>query len=81
MGNPFSYKEGTIAKYKVNSLEECLQKYKEWIVKQDDNERNPKIKGKTLGCWCKPKKDLKEEYYATDKSWQHWQKVSIEDIE
>jgi len=59
-GNPFSYKEGTIAKYKVNSLEECLQKYKEWIVKQDDLMKEiPKLKGKTLGCWCKPKEGFK----------------------
>lgn len=55
-GNPFSHKKGTAAQYKVSSREEAIQKYREWIVNQPHLMYDLiELKGKTLGCWCKPK--------------------------
>ncbi len=47
-GNPFIIgKDGT--------REEVIIKYKEWIVKQPELiAALPELKGKILGCWCKP---------------------------
>lgn len=58
-GNPFSHKEGTLSERVVNSREEAIESYKEWITNGDGkhllNDLD-ELKGKTLGCWCKPKK-------------------------
>ncbi|KKM65589.1 hypothetical protein LCGC14_1489730 [marine sediment metagenome] len=55
-GNPYSHKDGTLAKYKVDSREEAVKKYREYIL------NSPQLlgclhelKGKVLGCWCHPK--------------------------
>ena len=51
-GNPFTEKEH-------GSRTEVIKKYKEWLFNSSDAEdvRNSlhELKGKTLGCWCKPK--------------------------
>jgi len=54
-GNPFSHKGGTIAKFRVSSREESIRSYKEWILTQQYllNDLH-ELKGKVLGCWCKP---------------------------
>lgn len=56
-GNEYSYKNDTIAKYKVSTVEECVERYEEdfradpekisWLkeLKEDD----------VLACWCKVK--------------------------
>lgn len=55
-GNPFSHKEGTLAQHVVGSREEAISKYEEYLLESPDlMERLPELKGKTLGCWCKPK--------------------------
>ena len=55
-GNPFSHLPNTLAEYKVATREEALTKYREWILTQPDlMAALPELKGKTLGCWCKPK--------------------------
>ena len=55
-GNPFSHKEGTKAKYKTKTREEAIQKYVEWLIKQEDLLLDiHELKGKILGCWCAPK--------------------------
>lgn len=57
-GNPFSHLNDTLAKYKVSSREEAIQKYEEWITIGEGKyllEDLHELKGKTLGCWCKPK--------------------------
>jgi hypothetical protein len=47
-GNPF-----TIGK--DGDRDEVIRKYKEWIVTQPNLMRSlHELKGKTLGCWCKP---------------------------
>ena len=54
-GNPFSHKEGTKAKYKVETREEAILKYKEWIQTQPElMGALHELKGKVLGCWCRP---------------------------
>ncbi len=55
-GNPFSHKYGTTAKYLVESREEAVQKFEEWLLAQPELVKMVKkeLKGKTLGCWCKP---------------------------
>lgn len=54
-GNPFSHKEGTLAKYRVFTREEAIQKYREWIMTQQHLLADlHELQGKRLGCWCKP---------------------------
>ena len=55
-GNPFSWKEGTLAKFKCDTREESIEKFREWI--QQDRilmEDLHELDGKVLGCWCRPK--------------------------
>ena len=55
-GNPFSHKDGTRAMFKVDTREEAIEKYREYILSRPDLlECLHELKGKTLGCWCKPK--------------------------
>lgn len=48
-GNPFQIgKDGT--------REEVIEKFRNWIITQPNLLKDlHEIKGKTLGCWCKPK--------------------------
>lgn len=57
-GNPYSHKTGTKASFKVNSLEESLRCYEIWLDgKILSGQLNiEELRGKVLGCWCKPKK-------------------------
>src|SRR5579859_1174800 len=56
-GNPFTHikDKTTIAEFVVDSREEAIKKYREWILNQPAllNDLH-ELKGKTLGCWCKP---------------------------
>lgn len=56
-GNLFTHKNGTLAKYKVASPQEAVQKYEEWLMTQPEliEAAKKELKGKTLGCWCKIK--------------------------
>lgn len=64
LGNPFSHREKSIAKYKVASVEEAISKYKDWLFNNLDNEqilaelyRLADIAESDiliLGCWCVP---------------------------
>lgn len=57
-GNPFTHIKNrkTLAKYIVNSREEAISKYRDWILDQPKLlESLHELKGKTLGCFCKPK--------------------------
>ena len=54
-GNPFSWEEGTFAKYKVATREEAIEKYREYVLSNEELLNKLKeLKGKILGCWCKP---------------------------
>ena len=54
-GNPFSHKAGTLAKWKVATIEEALDKYRAWLLSQPTLVARAKreLRGKVLGCWCK----------------------------
>ena len=56
-GNPYSHKDDTLAEFKVNTREEAIEKYKQYFHSNPELMDRAKIelKGKTLGCWCKPK--------------------------
>lgn len=56
-GNPFSHKPGTGAVEIVESREKAVLKFKQWITKGDGRhllKDLDELRGKTLGCWCKP---------------------------
>ena len=55
-GNPYSHKVGTLAEHVVGSRTEAIQKFEEYLLSNEELMRRlPELKGKTLGCWCKPK--------------------------
>jgi polynucleotide 5'-kinase involved in rRNA processing len=55
-GNPFTHKDGTMAKFKVATREEAIEKYREYILNNEELMSSlDELKGKVLGCWCKPK--------------------------
>ena len=55
-GNPYSHKEGTLAEHVVGSRTEAIQKFEEYLLSNEELMTSlPDLKGKTLGCWCKPK--------------------------
>lgn len=56
-GNPFSEQENTLAKFKVSSRKEAIEKYEEWVRSQPELMESIKreLKGKVLGCFCFPK--------------------------
>ncbi len=54
-GNPFAFKESKLDIISVNSREESILKYKEWILTQPNLLNDLyELKDKILGCWCKP---------------------------
>ena len=55
-GNPYSHKEGTLAEEVVESRSEAVKKYEEYLLTNEDLMSSlHELKGKVLGCWCKPK--------------------------
>lgn len=54
-GNPFSHKNGTLAKYKVDTVEQAVDRYREWVMAQPTfvDVIKRELKGQVLGCWCK----------------------------
>jgi hypothetical protein len=55
-GNPFSHMDNTMAKFKVATREEAIEKYREWIMTQPQLLADlHELKDKTLCCFCKPK--------------------------
>lgn len=54
-GNPFSHRPDTLARYRVASRAEAIAAYAHWLQTQPALLRQlHTLKGKTLGCWCKP---------------------------
>ena len=54
-GNPYSHLAVSAAKYRTATREESLVKYREYILSRPDLlARLGELKGRTLGCWCKP---------------------------
>ena len=55
-GNPYSFKKGTKAKYVVESRETAIEAYRNYILNKPELLKDlHELKGKTLGCFCKPK--------------------------
>ncbi len=58
-GNPYTHlDDSTQAKFKVESRKEAIEAFREWITKGEGQyllKDLHELKGKTLGCWCKPK--------------------------
>ena len=57
-GNPYTHikDRNTKAQFIVKSREEAIQKYREWIQDQPElMNQLESLRGKKLGCWCKPK--------------------------
>jgi len=54
-GNPYSHKNGTKAQFKVATIEEAIEKYREYLLSNPElMDKLSELRGKTLGCWCKP---------------------------
>jgi Domain of unknown function (DUF4326) len=54
-GNPYSHKEGTLAKYKVDTREEAIERYYEYITTNKGLLKDiEELRDKILGCWCHP---------------------------
>ena len=57
-GNPFTHirDRETKAEHLVRNREEAISKYREWILQQPHLlAKLETLRGKKLGCWCKPK--------------------------
>ena len=64
-GNPFSHKEGTLAKYKVKNVEEAIEKYRDYLLDSPElMSQLIDLKDKVLGCWCMPKNPKSGKYYC-----------------
>lgn len=78
-GNPFSHKDGTTALIRVQTREQAIEGYRQWIKTQPELLASlSELKGKILGCWCKPKachgdvlKELVEKLNDRDNSIQN----------
>lgn len=55
-GNPFSHLDGTLAKYKVATRKEAVEKYRTYLFESGLINDIEELRGKVLGCWCKPDK-------------------------
>jgi len=57
-GNPFTHIKDrkTKAEFVVETRKESIDRYREWILNQPELLKSlSELKGKVLGCWCKPK--------------------------
>ena len=57
-GNPFTHikDKKTLAQFIVNSRDEAIESYRKWIKAQPDLlDKVETLRGKRLGCFCKPK--------------------------
>ena len=55
-GNPFSHLPRSAAEVKVDSREEAIACYEEWLRQNPEvlAEARRELRGKVLGCWCHP---------------------------
>jgi len=54
-GNPFSHLPSSAAQFRVETRDEAIEKYKDWILTQDTLlDKLWTLEGKVLGCWCSP---------------------------
>ena len=55
-GNPYTHLPNTSAPYIVETREDAIRLYEEWIRSQPElmEAAKKELKGKILGCYCKP---------------------------
>lgn len=55
-GNPFSHIPNSGAPFPVDSREDAIRAYADWILNQSEllEAAKTELKGKVLGCYCKP---------------------------
>lgn len=55
-GNPFSHREGTLAQFKVDTREEAISCFRNYVLSTPwlFNAIKKELKGKILGCFCYP---------------------------
>ena len=55
-GNPYSHRENTAALYVVETREDAIRLYEEYIRTKPEliAAAKTELKNKTLGCWCAP---------------------------
>ncbi len=55
-GNPFSHKRSQLAEVIVDTREEAIECYKNWLSTRPDliEAAKKELKGKVLGCFCDP---------------------------
>lgn len=55
-GNPFSHIPNSAAPYPVDTREDAIRAYEDWVLNQPELVLKIKkeLKGKILGCHCKP---------------------------
>ena len=55
-GNPYSHDDDTLAQFKVRDRKEAVEKFEEHLLNNAELMADlHELKGKVLGCWCKPK--------------------------
>lgn len=58
-GNLFTHKKGTKAQIIVETREDAVRAYEEWIMAPEQDYLRglikTELKGQDLGCWCAPK--------------------------
>jgi len=55
-GNPYSHEDGTLAQFKVRDRREAVDKFEQYLLNNKELMADlHELKGKVLGCWCKPK--------------------------
>lgn len=54
-GNPYSHLPNTIARYRVSTRVEAINKFEKYLYESNLIADIEELRGKTLGCWCKPK--------------------------
>lgn len=56
-GNPYSHKDDTIAEFKVDTVDEAIKKYEEYLLNNHELMKSlPELKYKKIACWCITKK-------------------------
>lgn len=56
-GNPYSHLDGTLAEFRVETREQAVACYREWLLAQPElvARVRQELAGKRLGCWCGPR--------------------------
>lgn len=59
-GNPYSHLPYSKAQFQTRTREEAIEKYRKWLEGQEDLMKSlGELKGKRLGCYCKPSKGFR----------------------